>query len=70
MNEKGAKRDKAVAAYRLYEFSMAVLTLGIVLPSALIVTGVVWPTIVSHGLGAIGALIALRNWLALTAFHP
>ncbi len=63
------KRDQALAAYHVFEFSAAALQLAIVLASAAIVTGAMALGWTSAGLGLIGTILGLMGWLAPTLLH-
>jgi hypothetical protein len=64
-----ARRDKAAAAYHLFEFASAALQLAIVLASSAVITSLAMLAFVSAGLGAVGGGLALLAWLAPTALH-
>ncbi|MEI6412895.1 MAG: DUF4337 domain-containing protein [Pseudomonadota bacterium] len=63
------RRDRALAAYHLFEFGSAALQLAIVLASATVVTGAMALAWVSGGLGLLGILLGALGWLAPTALH-
>lgn len=60
------QRDRALAAYHLYEYGAAGLQLAIVLASASLIAGVAW---LGGALGAVGLGFALLGWLAPTLVH-
>lgn len=62
-------RDKALAAYHLFEMGAAALQLAIVLASATLVTGAIALAWVSSGLGLLGVALGALGWLAPTALH-
>lgn len=63
------KRDQALAAYHVFEYSAAALQLAIVLASAAIVTGAMALAWAATGLGLVGTLLGLLGWLAPTLLH-
>ena len=63
------QRDRALAAYHLYEYGAAGLQLAIVLASASLIAGVAWLTWLGGALGAVGLAFALLGWLAPTLVH-
>lgn len=63
------KRDQALAAYHVFEYSAAALQLAIVLASAAIVTGTMALAWAATGLGLVGTLLGLLGWLAPTLLH-
>lgn len=66
---KEADRDKSLAAYHMFEYGSAALQLAIVLAGAAALTSVMWLTIVSMGLGAVGLLFGLLGFVAPTLIH-
>ena len=71
---KGAKEDQELANRRLehYEFAAGLIQIAIVLASAAIITGVAALSILSIGLGLIGAIILAFGYfspLVLTFLH-
>jgi hypothetical protein len=66
---KEASRDKALAAYHMFEYGSAALQLAIVLAGASALTTVVWLMFMSIGLGAIGVAFAALGFLAPTLIH-
>ncbi|HYD07784.1 MAG TPA: DUF4337 domain-containing protein [Reyranella sp.] len=66
---KEASRDKAMAAYHMFEYGSAALQLAIVLAGAAALTSVVYLTFVSIGLGVIGAAFAGLGFFAPTLIH-
>ncbi|MFI5000361.1 MAG: DUF4337 domain-containing protein [Reyranellales bacterium] len=67
--EHGAKREKARAAYHMFEFGSAAFQLAIVLASAAAVTSVVFLVFVAAGLGLAGAALTALGFLAPTLIH-
>jgi hypothetical protein len=63
------KRDRSLAAYHHYEIGSAALQIAIVLASAEVITGVVFLTWLSGGLGLIGIAFCAIGLLAPTAVH-
>jgi Skp family chaperone for outer membrane proteins len=63
------KRDRTLAAYHHYELASAALQIAIVLASAEVITGVVFLTWLSGGLGLIGVIFCAIGLLAPTAVH-
>lgn len=63
---KEAARDKALAAYHMFEYGSAALQLAIVLAGASALTGVVWLLFLSMGLGVVGVGFAGLAFLAPT----
>jgi hypothetical protein len=66
---KEAAREKAMSAYHMFEYGSAALQLAIVLAGAAALTGVVWLTFLSVGLGVIGFLFGALGFLAPTLIH-
>lgn len=66
---KEADRDKALAAYHMFEFGSASLQLGIVLAGAAALTGVMWLMLVSCGLGVLGLFFGALGFFAPTLIH-
>ena len=66
---KEIARDKAMAAYHLFEFGSAAFQLAIVLAGASALTAVVWLTFVSYGLGVVGLIFTLFAFFAPTLIH-
>ena len=64
-----AERDRALAAYHLFEYGAAAFQLAIVLASASLVTGVTLLSFTAGGLGIVGTLLALFGWFAPTLLH-
>jgi len=62
-------RDKALAAYHMFEYGSAALQLAIVLAGASALTTVAWLMFMSIGLGAIGVAFAVLGFLAPTLIH-
>jgi len=63
------RRDRSLAAYHHYEVGSAALQIAIVLASAEVITGVVFLTWLSGGLGLIGIAFCAIGLLAPTAVH-
>lgn len=63
------RRDKALAAYHMFEYGAAALQLAIVLSSASVVTGAMLLAWMSGGLGLIGAGFGLLGWFGPTLVH-
>lgn len=63
------KRDRTLAAYHHYELASAALQIAIVLASAEVITGVVFLTWLSGGLGLVGVAFCVVGFLAPTAVH-
>ena len=63
------KRDRSLAAYHHYEVGSAALQIAIVLASAEVITGVVFLTWLSGGLGLVGIAFCLIGLFAPTAVH-
>jgi hypothetical protein len=63
------RRDRSLAAYHHYEVASAALQIAIVLASAEVITGVVFLTWMSGGLGLLGVAFCLIGLLAPTAVH-
>jgi hypothetical protein len=66
---KEAARDKALAAYHIFEYGSAALQLAIVLAGAAALTTVVWLTFVSYGLGFVGLIFTGLGFFAPTLVH-
>lgn len=66
---KEAARDKALAAYHMFEYGSAALQLAIVLAGASALTTVVWLMFTSIGLGLIGVAFGALGFLAPTLIH-
>jgi hypothetical protein len=64
-----AIRDKALAAYHLFEYGSAAFQLAIVLASASVITAMVALAWIAGGLGIVGGLLSLFGWFAPTAIH-
>ncbi|EME67720.1 hypothetical protein H261_22143 [Paramagnetospirillum caucaseum] len=64
-----AVRDRALAAYHLFEYGSAALQIAIVLSSAAVVTGTIMLAYLAGGLGLVGAGFAALGWLAPTLVH-
>ncbi len=62
-------RDKALAAYHMFEYGSAALQIAIVLSSASVVTGALVLSFMAGGLGAVGIAFGLLGWLAPTLIH-
>ena len=63
------KRDRPLAAYHHYELASAALQIAIVLASAEVITGVVFLTWLSGGLGLLGVAFCVVGFLWPTAVH-
>jgi hypothetical protein len=63
------KRDRALAAYHLFEYGSAAFQLAIVLASASVVTGVMALAWLGGGLGIVGAAFSGLAWFAPTLLH-
>ena len=63
------KRDHSLAAYHHYELASAALQIAIVLASAEVITGAVFLTWLSGGLGIVGLVFCAIGLLAPTAVH-
>ena len=63
------KRDRTLAAYHHYELASAALQIAIVLASAEVITGVVFLTWLSGGLGLLGVAFCVIGFFAPTAIH-
>jgi hypothetical protein len=63
------KRDRALAAYHLFEYGSAAFQLAIVLASASVVTGVMALAWLGGGLGFLGAAFSGLAWFAPTLMH-
>jgi hypothetical protein len=66
---KEASRDKALAAYHMFEYGSAALQLAIVLAGASALTTVTWLLIMSMGLGGLGIAFGLLGFFAPTLIH-
>jgi len=66
---KEESRDKALAAYHMFEYGSAALQLAIVLAGASALTSVAWLLFMSVGLGAVGVVFALFGFFAPTLIH-
>lgn len=66
---KQDSRDKALAAYHMFEYGSAALQLAIVLAGAAALTAVAWLSYASLGLGAIGLAFTLLGFLAPGLIH-
>ena len=66
---KEESRDKALAAYHMFEYGSAALQLAIVLAGASALTTVAWLMVMSIGLGTIGVAFAALGFLAPTLIH-
>jgi hypothetical protein len=66
---KEAARDKALAAYHMFEYGSAALQLAIVLAGASALTTVVWLMFTSIGLGALGVAFGILGFFAPTLIH-
>lgn len=64
-----AIRDKALAAYHMFEYGAAALQISIVLASAAVVTGAVLLAYFAGGLGVVGVAFAALGWFAPTLLH-
>jgi hypothetical protein len=64
-----AKREKARAAYHMFEYASAAFQLAIVLASAAVVTSVVFLAFIAGGLGLAGAALTVLGFLAPTLIH-
>jgi len=63
------KRDRALAAYHLYEVASGAVQVGIVLASAAIITTVMALALIGAGLGVVGPALMLVGLVAPTALH-
>ena len=63
------KRDLANARRHHFELAAALLQIGIVLASAMIITGIVWLAWLAGGLGVIAVAFSLIGLLAPNAIH-
>ena len=63
------RRDYALAAYHLYEYSAAAFQIAIVLASSAVVTQVLALAFVAGGLGITGIALAVLAWVAPLAVH-
>ncbi len=66
---KEAARDKAMAAYHMFEYGSAALQLAIVLAGATALTGVMWLGFMSAGLGVLGVVFGALGFFAPTLLH-
>ena len=66
---KEESRDKALAAYHMFEYGSAALQLAIVLAGASALTTVAWLMVMSIGLGTIGVAFAALGFFAPTLIH-
>lgn len=66
---KEASRDKALAAYHMFEYGSAALQLAIVLAGASALTTVAWLMFMSIGLGALGVAFGALGFFAPTLIH-
>lgn len=64
-----ARRDRAAAAYHLFEYASAALQLAIVLASSAVITSLAMLAFVSVGLGGLGMALAVVAWIAPTALQ-
>jgi hypothetical protein len=64
-----AKRDRSLAAYHHFELASAAVQIAIVLASATVITGAVWLTWLSVGLGVIGIIFCGIGFLAPQSLH-
>jgi hypothetical protein len=64
-----AKRERARAAYHLFEYGSAACQLAIVLAGAAALTTVMWLAFVSVGLGVVGVTFTLLGFFAPTLIH-
>jgi hypothetical protein len=62
-------RDRALAAYHMFEYGSAALQLAIVLAGAAALTAVAWLMFLSVGLGAVGVFFAALGFFAPTLIH-
>ena len=62
-------RDRAMAAYHLFELSSAAFQIAIVLASATIITGVTCLAFASGALCAAGVVLGALGWVAPTVVH-
>ncbi|WP_428667648.1 DUF4337 domain-containing protein [Reyranella sp.] len=66
---KEESRDKALAAYHMFEYGSAALQLAIVLAGASALTTVTWLMFMSIRLGTLGVAFAALGFLAPTLIH-
>lgn len=66
---KEVHRDKSLAAYHMFEYGSAAFQLAIVLAGAAALTSVVWLTVISCGLGVLGAGFTLLAFVAPNLIH-
>ena len=66
---KEESRDKALAAYHMFEYGSAALQLAIVLAGASALTTVAWLMFMSIGLGVIGIAFAVLGFFSPTLIH-
>jgi hypothetical protein len=64
-----AIRDRALAAYHMFEYGAAALQISIVLASAAVVTGALLLAYFAGGLGVVGVAFAALGWFAPTLLH-
>ena len=64
-----AKREKARAAYHMFEYGSAAFQLAIVLAGASALTAVAWLAFISGGLGLVGAAFTFLGFFAPTLVH-
>lgn len=62
-------RDRALAAYHMFEYGSAALQISIVLASAAVVTGALVLAYFAGGLGVLGITFAVLGWMAPTLLH-
>ena len=67
--DKEAIRDRALAAYHLFEYGSAAFQLAIVLASAAVITGLVYLAFVSIGLASIGIAFGMLGMFVPTLVH-
>lgn len=63
------RRDRALAAYHMFEYGSAALQIAIVLSSAAVVTGTIALAFAAGGLGMVGIAFATLGWFAPTLLH-
>ncbi len=66
---KEQQRNTSLAAYHMFEYASAAFQLAIVLAGAAALTGVIWLTFLSLGLGAVGVAFTGLAFLAPTLIH-
>ena len=64
-----ALRDRAMAAYHLFELASGAFQIAIVLASATIITGVAWLVYAGGALCAAGVVLGALGWFAPTLIH-